>query len=47
MNELCELKGHMWYSSKRTEVVKSDGVYSVHTEITCARCGEIKNGTLV
>ncbi len=40
MNELCKLKGHMWYSSKRINVEKEDGKYSVCVEQTCARCGK-------
>ena len=42
MNELCKLKGHMWYCNKRKEVKKDDGIYSVCIEQKCARCGEIK-----
>ncbi len=42
MNELCALKGHMWFCNKRTEVYKQDGIYSVCTEKKCARCGKIE-----
>ena len=43
MNRLCQLKGHMWYTSKRTEVERGDTTFSIPTEITCARCGETEN----
>ena len=39
---LCKLKGHMWYTNKREEVKRNDGIYSIPIEKTCARCGEIK-----
>ena len=39
MNELCKLKGHMWYFSKRRDVQKEDGMHSIATERCCARCG--------
>lgn len=42
MNELCKLKGHMWYTSKRKEVKRDDGLYSVPIEVKCTRCGEKK-----
>jgi hypothetical protein len=42
MNELCKIKGHMWYTSERKDVKKKDGIYSVPVKIECARCGEIK-----
>lgn len=42
MNELCKLKGHMWYTTKRKKVKRYDGLYSVSIEVTCARCGKIK-----
>ncbi len=42
MNELCKLKGHMWFFSKRTDVKKKDGIYSLATEKECTRCREIK-----
>lgn len=42
MNELCELKGHMWYCNKRKDVEREDGIYSICIEEKCARCGEIK-----
>jgi len=40
MNELCKLKGHMWFCNKRTNVKKKDGIYNVCIEKKCARCGE-------
>lgn len=42
MNELCKLKGHMWYTYERVEVKREDGIYSIPKEIRCARCREIK-----
>jgi hypothetical protein len=42
MNELCELKGHMWYANKREEVQKEDGIYSVCVEKRCVRCGIVE-----
>ena len=42
MNELCKLKGHMWYASKRKNVQREDGIYSVAIEQQCARCGEVE-----
>jgi len=39
MNELCLLKGHMWYYLARKEVIKEDGVYSTATKKRCSRCG--------
>ena len=41
-NELCKLKGHMWSYSKRKDVQREDGIYSVATERQCARCGLIE-----
>lgn len=38
MNQLCEQKGHMWYCSKRKDVMKEDGLYSIPIERACARC---------
>lgn len=38
--DLCDLKGHMWYFSKREDVEREDGLYSVATERSCARCSE-------
>ena len=44
MNELCELKGHIWaYNSNRKDVMKEDGLYSVATERYCARCRKTEN----
>jgi len=43
MNKLCRLKGHMWYTSKREQVKRDDGFWSVPTEEQCARCGELKS----
>ena len=40
MNELCTLKGHMWYYFARKEVQREDGVYSVATKKCCARCSK-------
>jgi len=42
MDELCKIKGHMWYTSKRKQVKRDDGFWSVPTEKQCARCGETK-----
>jgi len=42
MNELCKLKGYMWFFSKRKDVQKKDGLYSMATEKCCARCGITK-----
>ena len=42
MNELCKLKGHMWYCHKRTEVKKDVGLFSICTEKKCARCGKVE-----
>ncbi len=41
-NKLCKLKGHMWYASKRKDVQKEDGVYSIAIEQQCARCSSIE-----
>ncbi len=43
MNELCELKGHMWYTSKRKDVKRYDGIYSIAIERCCARCGKTED----
>lgn len=42
MNELCKLKGHMWYFSDRIEIEREDGIYSVATKRHCARCGVVE-----
>ena len=42
-NELCKLKGHMWYVLSRKEVKKDDGRYSVPDKLYCSRCGITKN----
>jgi len=42
MNKLCELKGHMWFCNKRKEVKREDGIYSICTEVKCARCGKVE-----
>ena len=42
-NELCKLKGHMWYCSKRTDIRKEDGTYSIAIEKTCTRCLKKEN----
>ena len=41
-NELCKLKGHMWYFSKRKDVQREDGIYSVAIERICVRCSKIE-----
>ena len=45
INELCKIKGHMLYVSKRKDVERKDGVYSVAIEKYCARenCDYIEN----
>ena len=42
MNELCKLKGHMWFASKRKDIQRKDGRYSIMIERKCARCGEVE-----
>ena len=42
MNELCKLKGHMWFYTNRIEIEKEDGLYSVATKKQCARCGKVE-----
>ena len=43
MNELCKIKGHMWYTSKR-KILKKDTVsWSIPSERKCARCGEAED----
>ncbi len=39
--DLCKIKGHMWAYSKRREIIRDDGLYSVAAEKYCARCGSI------
>lgn len=42
INELCKIKGHMWYTNKRINIKKEDGVYSIPIEIICVRCSKIE-----
>ena len=51
MNELCKLKGHMWYTSKRELIVDNNISISIEKccarsipiEKCCARCGMIRS----
>ena len=40
MSELCKLKGHMWFVNERREIGRLDGIFSIATELKCARCGK-------
>lgn len=42
MNELCKLKGHMWFCCERKLEKVEDGYLSVCIKKRCARCGEEK-----